>query len=195
MRGDLTASQKEKLAKEASVHESMLRIHNALSFGVTIEDLAAKCREIYKEFEFDMLVIDYSQLLDTKQKVEGARQAEAYVHRALAAMAVEFDCVVASPFQTTRGSLTAAELDPSGIATPSSATPTNREGAFSREAASASALSRVAVRLEIRRMAGAAKNEIAISLCGESLHEPKGTYQGIKTDFAMCNLIAGASRE
>jgi replicative DNA helicase len=102
MQGDLTPPQKKQLDR-IKEYEKNLRIHNMLGFGVTIEDLAAKCREIYKDFKFDMLLVDYSQLLESKQKTEGSRQTQTYVHRALAAMSREFDCVVLSPVQATRG--------------------------------------------------------------------------------------------
>ena len=90
-----------KYAKE-SIGKRLL-IHNMTGFGVTIEDLVAKTREIYKEFKFDMLVVDYGQLLETKGKAENHRLAQAKVFRGLDSMSKEFDCVCVSPVQATRG--------------------------------------------------------------------------------------------
>lgn len=101
IQNNLTPLQKEQLSR-AKQYENNLKIHNMLGFGVTVEDLAAKCREIFKEYKFDMLIVDYSQILETRQKTEGARHVQAYVHRALSSMAREFNCVVVSPVQATR---------------------------------------------------------------------------------------------
>jgi KaiC/GvpD/RAD55 family RecA-like ATPase len=185
MRGDLTASQKEKLAKEAGVHESMLRIHNMLSFGVTIEDLAAKCREIYKEFKFDMLVIDYSQLLDTKQKTEGTRQTQTYVHRALAAMAREFNCVVVSPIQATRG----AQKEQSGY----------RQKKNDGDAAPILRTDDISEDINIARVAGVIltlnrtddevkQGKLRVFLEKQRLEEKNKLY-GVMTNFSVCRLI------
>lgn len=80
-----------------------LLIRNMTGFGVTIEDLVAYTREIYKEFKFDKLVVDYGQLLETAQKTENHRLAQAKVFRGLDSMSKEFKCVVISPVQATRG--------------------------------------------------------------------------------------------
>ena len=101
LKNELSPMQRERL-KKVKEYNPNLRIHNMLGFGVAVEELAAKCREIYKEFKFDMLLVDYSQLLETRTKTEGYRHTQAYVHRALAGMAREFNCVVVTPIQATR---------------------------------------------------------------------------------------------
>lgn len=80
-----------------------LQIYNMTTFGVTIEDLIAQTREIYKEFKFDMLVCDYGQLLETRKKTESHRLSQATVFRGLDSMSKEFKAVVVSPVQATRG--------------------------------------------------------------------------------------------
>lgn len=80
-----------------------LLIENMTGFGMTIESLVAKTREIYKEFKFNMLVVDYGQLLETSTKTENHRLAQAKVFRGLDSMSKEFKCVCISPVQATRG--------------------------------------------------------------------------------------------
>jgi KaiC/GvpD/RAD55 family RecA-like ATPase len=85
----------------------LLRIENMLSFRVTVEDVIAKAREIGKTFKYDLLVIDYSQLLDSTTEPGHSEKTQAYVHRALAAFARETSVndqglVVLSPIQATR---------------------------------------------------------------------------------------------
>lgn len=82
--------------------ETRLKIRNMLGFGVTIEDLVAYVKEEYKNFPFDMLVVDYGQLLDSKVKTEGLRFTMSRVFRGLDAISKEFGCVVITPAQSTR---------------------------------------------------------------------------------------------
>lgn len=83
-----------------------LLIRNMLGFGATIEQLVAFCREIYKDFKFDMLVVDYGQLLETEAKTEGYRFTMSKVFRGLDSISKEFKCVVVTPAQATRGAQT-----------------------------------------------------------------------------------------
>lgn len=83
-------------------NKNNLKIQNMLGYGTTIEDLAATVREIRKDFKFDMMVVDYGQLLGTKDKMEGHRFTQSQVFRGLDALAKELRCVVISPAQGTR---------------------------------------------------------------------------------------------
>ena len=99
----LSPFEKEKVDNAVKKYDANLLVRNMLNFGITIEDVIAYCRECYKGFAFDMIVVDYGQLLKTKQK--GAdkgfdRQTEAY--RGLDSLSKEFRCVVVSPAQSTR---------------------------------------------------------------------------------------------
>lgn len=83
--------------------EERLKIRNMLGFGVTIEDVYSYVKEEYKNFRFDVLVIDYGQLLDSKTKTEGYRFTMGKVFRGLDSISKEFGCVVITPAQATRG--------------------------------------------------------------------------------------------
>jgi replicative DNA helicase len=95
-------SEKARMDDAIEKYSKNVKIRNMLNFGVTIEDVIAYCREAHKEFAFDMLIVDYGQLLKTKEKHDKGfdRQTEAY--RGLASLSAEFSCVVISPAQSTR---------------------------------------------------------------------------------------------
>lgn len=99
----LKEDEKERIEQVKKDFSNRLLIRNMTSFGVTIEDLVAYTREVYKDFKFDMLIVDYGQLLETRVKTENHRLAQAKVFRGLSTMSNEFNCVVVSPAQATRG--------------------------------------------------------------------------------------------
>jgi len=185
MQGDLSPAQKEQLNKVKD-YQGNLRIINMLSFGVKVEDLAAKAREVYKEFKFDMFVVDYSQLLDTNQKTEGTRQTQTYVHRALAAMAREFNCVVVSPIQATRDAQkeqTGYKLKKNGE---NDQAPILRSSDISEDIN----IARVAaVILTLNRTENEAKDgKLRVFLEKQRL-EAKDKLYGVFTKFGICQLI------
>lgn len=87
-----------EIAKE---YDERLLIFPMTDFKVTIDDLYARLEEIYKDFKFDFLVVDYGQLLKTTVPQE-KRHVMADVYQGLSAIASKFNCVVASPVQGTR---------------------------------------------------------------------------------------------
>jgi len=101
--GKMTPAESERVEAAKVEIGDRLQIINMTTFGVTIEDLIAYTREFYKEFKFDMLVVDYGQLLETRRKAESHRLAQATVFRGLDSMSKEFKAVVVSPVQATRG--------------------------------------------------------------------------------------------
>jgi replicative DNA helicase len=97
----LSDSERAKINSVVEKYQSSLIIRNMLNFGVTIEDLISYCREIHKDYQFDVLVVDYGQLLDSKEKLEKFdRQTKVY--RGLDSLSKEFKCVVITPAQSTR---------------------------------------------------------------------------------------------
>ena len=59
----LTPKQKEKLYTTLEEYDDRLMILNMTNFVVTIQDLVSTCKEVYKDFKFDLCIIDYGQLL------------------------------------------------------------------------------------------------------------------------------------
>lgn len=106
--GDLIKGSFDEAAKKRleevilRFDENRLKIRNMLGFGATIEDLIVYLKEEYKNFRFDVLVVDYGQLLDSKAKSEGYRFTMSRVFRGLDSISKEFSCVVVTPAQSTR---------------------------------------------------------------------------------------------
>lgn len=98
----LSESERETLRETIELAKDRLLIRNMLGFGATIEELAAYCREVYKDYKFDVLIVDYGQLLETKVPTEGYRFVQARVARGLDSLSKEFRCVVITPAQATR---------------------------------------------------------------------------------------------
>lgn len=97
----LSDSERTKLNLVIEKYQSSLLIRNMLNFGSSIEDLISYCRELYRDYQFDVLVVDYGQLLDSKEKLEKFdRQTKVY--RGLDTLSKEFKCVVITPAQSTR---------------------------------------------------------------------------------------------
>lgn len=99
-------TQEEIIRFEAAKekYESSLRIQNIPGFGATIEQVQAICREVYKEFPFDELIVDYGQLLGTTRKNLEHRLIQGEVYKGLDAISKEMNCVVISPVQANRSS-------------------------------------------------------------------------------------------
>lgn len=183
MKNELSPMQREKL-KRVGQYEANLRIHNMLGFGVAVEDLAAKCREIYKEFKFDILLVDYSQLLETRVRTEGARHTQAYVHRALASMAREFNCAVITPVQATRDAQ--KEQNQFKGKKQEDVLPILR----SNDISEAFEIARVAgVIITLNRTDNEAKDgKLRVYLEKQRLDE-KNKHYGVMTDYSTCRLI------
>lgn len=102
-KGILSEDELERVKEVQKNYGHRFKIRNMLGFGTTIEDLVAYCREEHKNFQFDVLVVDYGQLIETTQDLD-FRHAMAKVHRGLDSIAKELACVSITPVQATRGS-------------------------------------------------------------------------------------------
>lgn len=104
-RFDEDDKKSEKIKQEAmeiaKKYDDRLKIVPMMDFKVTIDDLYARLEEIYTDFKFDFLVVDYGQLLKTVVPQE-KRHVMGEVYQGLSAAASKFNCVVASPVQATR---------------------------------------------------------------------------------------------
>jgi replicative DNA helicase len=84
----LTAEERAKIREVVVKFKDRLIINTGfLGFNTPVEILIAKVDEIFKVFKFDMLIIDYGQLLSSQATNEGHRFTMAFVFRALAAAA------------------------------------------------------------------------------------------------------------
>lgn len=167
--------------------ETRLQVLNMLDFNVTVESLMAVCAEKYKEFKFDVLIVDYGQLLSTVQQTEGHRFTMAVVFRGLAALARKFNCVVMSPAQATRqGQENLTESNP------------NRRNNDKLPVLRSADISEA---FEIARVAGVilslnmtdeerAEKKLRVFL-EKQRHGVKDKVYGLITDYSRCNLITG----
>jgi replicative DNA helicase len=182
----LNEEEKKRINTAIDLYSSRLMIKNMLQFNVTIEKVYAELREIYKEFKFDMLMVDYGQLLGTQVKTEGHRFTMAVVFRALAAMAREFNCTVISPVQATREGQ--KDQNESFGARPKDKLPILRSGDISE----AFEIARVSGIILSLNMTDEERNEKKIRIFLEKQrHGMKGKQYGLITDYAKCNLITG----
>lgn len=88
-----------RLVKEK--FKDKLKIIHMNDFKVTIEDLYLKCKEIYRNFPFDVLIVDYGDLLTTQEKMDYRHQQTA-VFRGLSKIAGYFEVPVVTASQATR---------------------------------------------------------------------------------------------
>lgn len=98
----LTEHQREQLTSFAKTYGNNFDYFHNASFNFTIEDLIPILKYKKKEFNFDVCMIDYGQILTSKRKFEGLRHEQAYIHRGLATMAGELDCAMVTVAQGNR---------------------------------------------------------------------------------------------
>lgn len=185
-----TISDEERIVLKKTLEEfdeNRLQVLNMLDFNVTVESLMAVCAEKYKQFKFDVLIVDYGQLLSTVQQTEGHRFTMAVVFRGLAALARKFNCVVMSPAQATRqGQENLTESNP------------RRQNSDSLPVLRSADISEA---FEIARVAGVilslnmtdgerAEKKLRVFL-EKQRHGVKDRVYGLITDYARCNLITG----
>jgi replicative DNA helicase len=71
--------------------------------GISPFEIRAKCRRLQKQHGLDMIMIDYLQLMDLKQKVESRERAVSEISRTLKAIAKELQVPVIALAQLNRG--------------------------------------------------------------------------------------------
>jgi KaiC/GvpD/RAD55 family RecA-like ATPase len=102
--GKLGTAESKRLQDVIEKYEGQLLVRNMLDWGTTVEEVQAYVKEAYKQFPFDVLIVDYGQILKTKVNGEKFdRQTDVY--RALDALSKEFRCVVISPVQASRDAM------------------------------------------------------------------------------------------
>lgn len=92
---------KSRYEEAKKKYDSNLLIHHVSSFDFTVEDLYAKCKEVRKSFPFEVLIVDYGDLLTTREKME-LRHQQTTVFRGLAKLAAVFEVPTLTASQATR---------------------------------------------------------------------------------------------
>jgi len=100
-----------KLVAAASmVSESPLFIDD--TSGVSPAEIRARCRRLKKQSGLDLIMIDYLQIMDLKQKVESRERAVSEISRSLKALAKELEVPVIALAQLNRSVEGRAEKKP-----------------------------------------------------------------------------------
>ncbi len=100
-----------KLVAAASmISESLFYIDD--TSGVSPAEIRARCRRLKKQSGLDLIVIDYLQIMDLKQKVESRERAVSEISRSLKALAKELQVPVVALAQLNRSVEGRAEKKP-----------------------------------------------------------------------------------
>lgn len=193
--GDLIKGSFDEAAKKRleevilRFDENRLKIRNMLGFGATIEDLIVYLKEEYKNFRFDVLVVDYGQLLDSKVKSEGYRFTMSRVFRGLDSISKEFSCVVVTPAQSTRN---AQENQNAGGKKWGQAQPESAHILRSTDISEAFEIARVSgVILTLNRTEEEERTNRLRLYLEKQRQGAKNKLYGLITNYSQSNLITG----
>jgi replicative DNA helicase len=89
------------IEKAAALSETGLFIDDTA--GVSPFEIRAKCRRLKAKYGLDIIMIDYLQLMDLKQKVEGRQQEVSEISKLLKSIAKELQVPVIALAQLNRG--------------------------------------------------------------------------------------------
>lgn len=95
------AQEKIRVQESINKYRGLLRIIHMASFSVTIEDIFAKVKQVQKDFPFDVVIIDYGDLLSTKTQTD-LRHSQTMVFRGLSKIALNYNVPVVTATQATR---------------------------------------------------------------------------------------------
>jgi len=100
----LSDIEMQKRKRFEDKYKDSLQIYYDSSFGFTIEDLVPIARQKKEEFDFDIMMVDYGQILQSKKNFSDLRHQQAYVHRGLSSLAgpQELDCAMVTVAQGNR---------------------------------------------------------------------------------------------
>lgn len=99
---DIVEGRQEQMQTRLRKYEKLLKIRNMLGFGVNIKDLEDVVEEQRENFPFDVLIVDYGQLLSGTNPNARIQDQFREVFSRLKDIAVKYNVVVISPFQFTR---------------------------------------------------------------------------------------------
>lgn len=171
----LNSEQKRKIKEVSDIYKDRIVFYN-MGFNTTVENVVAICREKHKKFPFNMLVIDYGQLLETTKPYAEYRFVMATVFRTLTKLARELHCAVVSPAQSTRGT---QNLDVNQVLT-------------SADISEAFEIARVAGLILTLNMSPNERDEKKLRVFLEKNRlGVKGKTYGLITNYAHCKLVTG----
>lgn len=98
------------MAAASALSESHLYIDD--TSGISPFEIRARCRRLKKQVGLDLIMIDYLQIMDLKQKVESRERAVSEISRALKAIAKELGVPVVALAQLNRSVEGRAEKKP-----------------------------------------------------------------------------------
>lgn len=101
---NLSNDQQKEIDQVSRDTYGNLIVRSMMGFGVTIEEVERYAEETYKDFQFDMVIVDYAQLLSSRDHDIDSQTGLARVFRGLGALAKKFDCVVVTPHQVNQES-------------------------------------------------------------------------------------------
>lgn len=181
------SSEQERRVLEVEEKVDNYKVYNLLSFGMAVEDVIAKCREIYKDFKFDMLIVDYAQILTSRVKSDNAFDTQEYIHQALTGVARELDCVFITPVQATRDAIKQQNSFKQNKSNELSDAPILQ----SNDMSGCIGIARAAgVILTINRTNDEIRRGWYRLFVEKQRMEQKGMIFGIKASFPTCNLVS-----
>jgi replicative DNA helicase len=99
----LSDEEKARLKKMSKVIEKFITLRFQYGVDMDVESLIDYVSQKHKgETPFDLVIIDYGQILSSKRKADGAYELQKYVHRALKQMANTLGVAVVTPAQGNR---------------------------------------------------------------------------------------------
>lgn len=191
VRGELTPEELARMNRLKDEYDNRFLIKNyAGAFNNTIEAFAAYCKEIHKTFKFDLMIVDYGQLLGSSKDIKEYRLIMAEVFRGLDTISKAFDCAVVSPAQATRDAQ--AKQNPlafgRAMAPKDSKAPVMR----SNDISEAFEIARVADVIMSLNATDEEKAQARMRVFLEKQRDgAKNQTYGLHTRFDLCDLITG----
>lgn len=102
--GRLDETQVSTMKNIIGMFDDYLMVKPMTSLGNTpsIEDVIAYCKDVRKSFPFDVLIVDYADMLTTRKKVESHRHEYKHIYQGLNALATNFNIPVITASQVKR---------------------------------------------------------------------------------------------
>lgn len=97
-----TPEEKKKVDEASAVMKERAIVKPWHDYNITIEDFVGYVERKKKQFDFDVLIVDYAQLLHSSKQMKSEYSEHGAIFRALATMAIRNDIVVMTTSQGNR---------------------------------------------------------------------------------------------